>query len=241
MDDHFQRMLSSAQRTKKNDAVSMPVDSSVATSGAGAGFKRKREAEDDDDIERFYERERGKRVAPEDGNLDQATIQRMLDEADKLEMVALDEPGMKKLLLNLEKKINKNQLLRAKFPEVPAKFMESEIELDDHIKELSILATVPSFYPILVDLGVTESLLGLVAHENTDVSISTLDLLNTMSDPDVLSEDIENTKIFVSSLVSFSPTLVLATWRKDAHYRYFYSASSSPASTYMYMYAYISI
>ena len=80
--------------------------------------------------------------------------------------------------------------------------MESEIELDDHIKDLHVLATAPHLYNVLVSLGVVESLLGVLVHENTDISISTLHLLNAMTDPDVLVEDVDSSKRFIDALVS---------------------------------------
>lgn len=45
--------------------------------------------------------------------------------------------------------------------------MESELELHDEIQQLRVIATVPEFYPLLVDLGTVQSLLGLLIHENT--------------------------------------------------------------------------
>ena len=62
------------------------------------------------------------RVAPEDrDDLDEAAIATLVDSAGQGEFIVLDEAGMKKLLLALEKKINKNQLMRAKFADIPAK------------------------------------------------------------------------------------------------------------------------
>lgn len=46
----------------------------------------------------------------------------------------------------------KNAQMRADFPDKPDKFMESELELDDEIKKLEVIATAPNLYPILVKL-----------------------------------------------------------------------------------------
>ena len=46
----------------------------------------------------------------------------------------LDETKLKRMILNFEKKIGKNQELRIKFPDDPSKFMSSEVELHDAIQ-----------------------------------------------------------------------------------------------------------
>lgn len=55
--------------------------------------------------------------------------------------------------------------------------MESEVELNDCIVELHALATVPDLYPLMVELNAVPSLLELLSHENTDISVAVVDLL----------------------------------------------------------------
>ena len=43
-----------------------------------------------------------------------------------------------------------SQNMRVKFADEPAKFVESEVELDDEIKRMHAIAAVPELYPILV-------------------------------------------------------------------------------------------
>lgn len=50
-----------------------------------------------------------------------------------------------------------------------SRFMESEIELNEIIQEMHVIATVPELYHILVDLNTVQSLLQLLSHENTDI------------------------------------------------------------------------
>ena len=45
--------------------------------------------------------------------------------------------------------------------------MEAEIELNDVIQEMHVIATVPYLYHILVDLNAVQSILQLLNHENT--------------------------------------------------------------------------
>jgi hypothetical protein len=89
--------------------------------------------------------------------------------------------SLKQLLLNFEKKITKNQKMRMKFPDEPEKFLESEMELHTEIQELYAVAASPELYPILVQTGAVTSILGCLAHENTDISIAAIGLLQEMT------------------------------------------------------------
>ncbi|CAM9638437.1 unnamed protein product [Ectocarpus fasciculatus] len=133
-------------------------------------------------------------------DLDEEAIARMLEEADKEEVSEVDATGVKQLLLLLERKINRNQMMRVKFPEQPARFVDSEVELDAAIKSLSVVAAAPELYPALVDAGAVTSLLGLLTHENTDISITVLLLLQELTDSDVLSER-EEASVIVDAIV----------------------------------------
>ena len=42
---------------------------------------------------------------------------------------------------------------------------------------MKAVATVPSLYPVLVELNVVPSILGLLNHDNTDISVGVVDLL----------------------------------------------------------------
>ncbi len=105
-------------------------------------------------------------------------------------------------MLGFEKKITKNQKMRMKFPDEPAKFMESELELHAEIQELFAIAASPELYPILVQTGSVTSLLGMITHENTDISITTVGLLAEMTDVDAVLEEEEKAMVFVDALVA---------------------------------------
>ena len=47
--------------------------------------------------------------------------------------------------------------------------MESEIELNDIIQEMHVIATAPELYHILVELNTVQSLLQLLTHDNTGI------------------------------------------------------------------------
>ncbi|XP_072773078.1 beta-catenin-like protein 1 isoform X2 [Taeniopygia guttata] len=76
-------------------------------------------------------------------------IERDGEEEDE-EEEPLDESSVKKMILTFEKRSYKNQELRIKFPDNPEKFMESELDLNDIIQEMHVIATMPGLYHLLV-------------------------------------------------------------------------------------------
>lgn len=58
--------------------------------------------------------------------------------------------------------------------------MESEVELHTTLQEMRVIATIPELYPRLVELGSIPSMLELLAHENTDIAIAVVDLLQVI-------------------------------------------------------------
>lgn len=112
----------------------------------------------------------------------------------------LDEGGLRKMILLFEKRNLRNQEMRIKFPDAPEKFMESEVELHTMIEEMKVVATVPDLYPLLVDLNAIPSLLELLAHQNTDISVAVVDLLQELTDADILHESPEGAETLIESL-----------------------------------------
>ncbi|KAJ1970041.1 hypothetical protein H4R35_005987 [Dimargaris xerosporica] len=98
---------------------------------------------------------------------------------------AIDATFLRRLLLQLEKAITKNQELRVKYPDTPARFMESEIALDQILYQFVDLAQAPQCYPDVVQLGIIPSLLSLLPHENTDIAGRIVQILNEWTDEDV--------------------------------------------------------
>ncbi len=94
----------------------------------------------------------------------------------------MDAVVVKRMLLSFEKKVLKNQEMRVKFPDMPEKFMESEIELNEELQRLHVIATVPEHYPILAETNTLQTMLGLISHDNSDISITAIDLLQELTD-----------------------------------------------------------
>jgi beta-catenin-like protein 1 len=99
-----------------------------------------------------------------------------------------DASWLRKLALNFEKKVNKNASLRAKYEADPSKFMESEGELDDGIKDLSILSEHAELYEEFAKSTAATKLVELLAHENTDIAIGAIEIISELTDEDVAAE-----------------------------------------------------
>ncbi|KAJ9573603.1 hypothetical protein L9F63_009019, partial [Diploptera punctata] len=125
-----------------------------------------------------------------------------LVENEEVEGEVLDESALKRLILLFEKRALKNQEMRIKFPDMPEKFMESEVELHETMQEMHAVATVPDLYPIMVELQAVPSLLELLAHENTDIAVAVVDLLQELTDVDILHESEEGADSLIDALVN---------------------------------------
>ncbi|KAL1795331.1 hypothetical protein ACET3X_007147 [Alternaria dauci] len=99
-----------------------------------------------------------------------------------------DVPWVRKLALNFEKKVNKNASLRAKYEDDPTKFMESEGDLDEGIRALSILSEHPELYDEFAKSTAASKLVELLAHDNTDIAIAAIEMISELTDEDVGGE-----------------------------------------------------
>ncbi|XP_022905970.1 beta-catenin-like protein 1 [Onthophagus taurus] len=182
-------------------------------------IKRPVDGEDDDEDE-VEKQKRMRRIARAKANqmtrptsptpsiqtLDQITEEERQEilkfvETEQTEGEVIDEATIKKIVLNFEKRCLKNREMRIKFPDSPEKFMESEVELHEILQEMRVLATAPDYYPLLVKLNVIPSLLELLSHDNTDIAVATIELIQEMSDVDILHESEEGAEALIESLL----------------------------------------
>lgn len=96
-----------------------------------------------------------------------------------------DSSWLRKFALAFEKKVNKNASLRAKYEDDASKFMESEGDLDEGIKGLSILSDHPELYEEFAKTTAATKLVELLAHENTDIAIDAIEMISELTDEDV--------------------------------------------------------
>ncbi|KAJ4390454.1 hypothetical protein N0V85_007203 [Neurospora sp. IMI 360204] len=108
---------------------------------------------------------------------------------DLLTTDKIDLSWLKKTALNFEKRITRNAELRARHEDDPSKFIDSEADLDASIKALSILSEHPDLYADFARLGCVSSLVSLLAHENTDIAIDAVEIINELTDEDVAASD----------------------------------------------------
>lgn len=80
--------------------------------------------------------------------------------------------------------------------------MESEIELNDAVQELHAIATQSDLYHVLVNMNGIPLLMGLLTHENTDISIAVISLIQELSDVDTLTEGEQQATFLIDALVS---------------------------------------
>ncbi|KAL1587923.1 hypothetical protein WHR41_03174 [Cladosporium halotolerans] len=97
----------------------------------------------------------------------------------------IDAAWVKRLAGSFERKIARNAELRAKFEGEPTRFMDSEAELDAEVKSWSLLAEHAGLYGEFARSGAAAALVGLLAHENTDVAIGAVEILGELLDEDV--------------------------------------------------------
>eukprot|EP01038_Epipyxis_sp_PR26KG_P004880 gene4880-6837_t len=225
MEDHFSRMLAPALAGSNKSGKKLPLDFMPAASfdGRREGYIFKRGGnglgyyidkllypsngdvdEQNDLAENNIGIKKRKRVlidGNDDDDPEENDIDRLLREAESTEIAQLDSNSLKQLLLNFEKKITKNQKMRMKYPDEPEKFLDSEMELHAEIQELYAVAASPELYPILIQTGSINSILGMIPHENTDISLASIGLLQEMTDPDSIGEESLAVNLLIDSLM----------------------------------------
>ena len=133
--------------------------------------------------------------------VDLALLEALEGEAGAGPGEALDARGLRRLVLAFERRLRDNLEARMKHAEEPAKFLESEVELDEEVHRLHALAGAPQLYPELVRLNAVPSVLGLLSHENSDIAVDVVSLLHDLTDGDVVGDFEEEAQVLVDALV----------------------------------------
>uniref|UniRef100_A0A8C7IN61 Beta-catenin-like protein 1 n=2 Tax=Oncorhynchus TaxID=8016 RepID=A0A8C7IN61_ONCKI len=167
------------------------------------GAKRLRAGDDDDDDPRNKKagRELARHLEGDDSEDPSGDRKRILEklmdddeDADDQEGEPVDESSVKKMILTFEKRSYKNQELRIKFPDTPGRFMETELDLNDIIQEMHVIATMPDLYHLLVELNAVHSLLdGLLSILHSLIQLMYLYLCYSIE---------EGAEVLIDSLVS---------------------------------------
>jgi beta-catenin-like protein 1 len=110
-----------------------------------------------------------------------------------------DAPWARKTALNFQKRITKNAEMRAKYETEPLKFMDSEVELDDAIRELSVLTEYPELYAEFTKAGGVQSLVGLLTHDNLDIVIEVVNVIKELTDEEAYNLHRNDWTIFLDA------------------------------------------
>ncbi|GKV00263.1 hypothetical protein SLEP1_g12982 [Rubroshorea leprosula] len=138
-------------------------------------------------------------AAAVDGDIDLSLLEAVEKSQSTVDVV--DIRTLKKLVLSFERRLKENIEARLKYPNQPERFADSEVDLHDDLQKLKILAGAPELYPDLVNLNAILSILNLLSHENTDIAIDVVQLLQDLTDEDVLDDNDEPASILVESLI----------------------------------------
>ncbi|CAG8598044.1 17039_t:CDS:10 [Acaulospora morrowiae] len=192
------------EKTEEREAEFEPSESSYSPKGKTVRISDEVEEREYIEYEEYREEDREEEGRFYGGGLtdEQKKILDLMDRVEDEEPEVLNSAAIRKMFLKFEKAIIKNQELRVKYSDDPSKFMESEADLDEEIKHLLTLAEVPDLYPEIVQLGIVTHLVSLLSHENTDITIDVIELLNELTDEDVVAEHNEDAmKIFIDALL----------------------------------------
>lgn len=121
-------------------------------------------------------------------------------------IIQINPNGIKNSSISLSKCIEKNAMSRIKYPKKPEKFMETELALNDELESLKSVAASMDMYPNLVKTGIVKDILGLMTHDNTDISQAVISLLNEWMDVNLLvsegiNENADHMRILVSEFL----------------------------------------
>lgn len=134
-----------------------------------------------------------------DAGFDLSLLEAVEKSQNSMEM--LDLRTLKKLVLSFERRLKDNIAARLKYPNQPDRFADSEIELHEELQKLKVLAGGPELYPDLVALNTIPSILNLLGHDNTDIAIVVVQLLQDLTDEDVLEDNDEPARVLVDALI----------------------------------------
>lgn len=94
-----------------------------------------------------------------------------------------DRRFLSKLLISLEKAVNKNSEMRFRYKSDPSRFYESEKSLYDAIRALSIISETDLYIDLEKSTDSIETLLGLITHENIMIGTQVLQIFGELFDP----------------------------------------------------------
>ncbi|WFD43019.1 hypothetical protein MPSI1_001670 [Malassezia psittaci] len=96
----------------------------------------------------------------------------------------------RKQFRQLESALKQNQQMRARYPDEPAKFISSEANLHEELRQLVILTTnCALLYPEFLRMNGASLLVELLSHENADIAGAVIQVIEELTDDDVLDDN----------------------------------------------------
>jgi beta-catenin-like protein 1 len=136
----------------------------------------------------------------------------MLEELEKgtsgSTIVELTAKGVLAAAKSLESIYKKNSTIRAKFPNEPTKYMDSEVALYEQLTTLVAVATDTSLYKHVENSNLMPILIQLLGHENSDISASVVSLFLEWVDPSLATDD----PGVISILKRLGKVIILQAW-----------------------------
>ncbi|GMK54190.1 hypothetical protein CspeluHIS016_0107760 [Cutaneotrichosporon spelunceum] len=121
-------------------------------------------------------------------NEEQSNILDIFDKAGDIEgeTSGMTLPAVRRLVSQFERIVAKNAEQRGKYPDDPTKFIDSEADLDAMLKQFLPLTQNPAlYYPELISSGVVNLFANLLSHENTDIAVDVVEVLQELTDEDI--------------------------------------------------------
>jgi beta-catenin-like protein 1 len=130
-----------------------------------------------------------------------ARINALVDGARAQEGDQLDAKVLKTMAKSLQKQVRRNALAREKHAAEPAKFLQSELELDEQLTRWRQVAAHPELFAAMMELQVPRALLALMAHDNLDIRLAVLSLLSDLTDVDEAAASLEPARNLAAHLM----------------------------------------
>lgn len=160
------------------------------TGAQGTGYYLDVHQLDQKSVERSMQPKKSVTIA-EDNNEMKLVLEELEKRAAGSSIVELTAKGVLAAAKSLESIYKKNSIMRAKFPNEPAKYMDSEVELYEQLTTLVAVATDTTLYRHVEKSNLMPILIQLLGHENADVSASVVSLFVEWMDPSLAADDAE--------------------------------------------------
>ncbi|KAG7340500.1 catenin-beta-like, Arm-motif containing nuclear-domain containing protein [Nitzschia inconspicua] len=143
----------------------------------------------------------------EDNNEIKILLEQLEEKNKDAVVVELSARGIRAAAKSLQSIYQKNVQQRATFADEPQKYMDSEVQLYEHLTGLQAVGADPTLYEHVAGSQLLSTLIQLLEHDNADVCASVVSLFLEWIDPSLVEEDFE-----VLSILKGFAKQVLEAW-----------------------------